>query len=1118
MTKYDFHQLLEPYEFQYLVRDILQIKEKCFFESFSPGKDGGIDLRKTTLDNSIIVQIKRYENNFRKLFYSLKKYELPKVEEFKPDRYIIVTSIPLGIGEKEQIFQLFKNYIKSTEDILGQDDLNNLLGLKEYFEVELNYPNLWFNSGNTFLNKVDIIVNNSIYEESRAEYENIVSMMKYFVPVDNFGKIINDLYKNRYLLITGNPGIGKTTLARAIMAYFVQKKNYQFIYIHNVESANRVYNPNKKQIFFFDDFWGSCFKEKDYSYMEERKLKEFIEKIEKSKNKILVLTSRNYVLEQGLINNIDIEDILKKRKVILQLKDYSLKFRVDILLKQLYETNLNFYYVKYIIDNINNVVYHKNFNPRVIESYLNNDSYIEVKDYEYYNFLLDDLDCPFDFLNKIYKKQTKAAQVVLYLILSFNGEIFLKDLKKLYFNTFKIAKERGINLEEYDINNILQQLENVFLKTKYTKHLGMRITFLNYSIMDFLYDNMFNLDTLGFIISDSLSYFNQFIFLLNIHENNLEYFGITKEILEDNIIKNFDDYNLIRNYLDLQFEEMSKEEQTLFKLNKLLEVENLSSKLKNFICFKFEEVLDALRKKDRKYIFKDYLSMLIKVVEKINKFRIYEGKEIIQIYYNNCIYASELFYIHDFKDIFSVEFEEFKNKNNLDNQLKRMVESDLIYFKEQKNYSALEELLILLDTNLAYLKINDDKYKELLNYDEENIFIEDDIDDDYEDNLNKDINDIKAYCYNFFQLEDELEFREAKQIIKEKLDNKKAQDLISYLSDNNNYLKAFLNNKDSLNILIDYYKKIPYFPPRVTDLCNVLITLILQNEEIDIKYFCDLVFIALETFYKNESVFTLNTLKNRIFSFNMKDKNIKKLLNSSIFVRHSKFFSFINPLIHSYLIVFGIHLMEKKQKEKLLDEVIFAFSPLNSITYTFMDYFEELCRCLIEKDEEYFKYYFLENYLEEFINSINTESEKSTVLSIINYFHFTIYLDNLSYEGLRDGDCCFINYELWNVLSLILGNFDLINYVTSEAFREFIKLFKNVMKINYNYYKINLDNIINDDKFYKWLKKYKLTDALLNFYNNIDALNKIVKTCTFDNFNDYKKAIKNKIEKEKVGS
>ena len=42
MADYNY-QLLQPTEFEDLARDILQVKEGIFIESFADGKDGGID-------------------------------------------------------------------------------------------------------------------------------------------------------------------------------------------------------------------------------------------------------------------------------------------------------------------------------------------------------------------------------------------------------------------------------------------------------------------------------------------------------------------------------------------------------------------------------------------------------------------------------------------------------------------------------------------------------------------------------------------------------------------------------------------------------------------------------------------------------------------------------------------------------------------------------------------------------------------------------------------------------------------------------------------------------------------------------------------------------------------
>lgn len=80
----------------------------------------------------------------------------------------------------QRILDVFSNHIKSSEDILSETDLNNFLGQEKYKDVELNYPNLWFQSGNIFLEKMDRLISYDLYEEARAEFENIQEMMKHY--------------------------------------------------------------------------------------------------------------------------------------------------------------------------------------------------------------------------------------------------------------------------------------------------------------------------------------------------------------------------------------------------------------------------------------------------------------------------------------------------------------------------------------------------------------------------------------------------------------------------------------------------------------------------------------------------------------------------------------------------------------------------------------------------------------------------------------------------------------------------------------------------------------------------------------------------------------------------
>ena len=65
MKSYEYNSIFTPQEFQDFARDIIQIKENKFIESFAEGKDGGIDGRFIDQEGNItILQVKRYKNIF----------------------------------------------------------------------------------------------------------------------------------------------------------------------------------------------------------------------------------------------------------------------------------------------------------------------------------------------------------------------------------------------------------------------------------------------------------------------------------------------------------------------------------------------------------------------------------------------------------------------------------------------------------------------------------------------------------------------------------------------------------------------------------------------------------------------------------------------------------------------------------------------------------------------------------------------------------------------------------------------------------------------------------------------------------------------------------------------
>jgi hypothetical protein len=135
MSKYDF-AFLSSFDFEELVRDLLQIEFAVTLECFKSGRDDGIDLRYSeNKDRSLIVQCKHYSgSSVKTLLQRLRFEEREKVQKLKPARYVFATSLGLTPSNKDKILKEFSPYCLSTGDILGRDDLNNLL--RKFPEIE----------------------------------------------------------------------------------------------------------------------------------------------------------------------------------------------------------------------------------------------------------------------------------------------------------------------------------------------------------------------------------------------------------------------------------------------------------------------------------------------------------------------------------------------------------------------------------------------------------------------------------------------------------------------------------------------------------------------------------------------------------------------------------------------------------------------------------------------------------------------------------------------------------------------------------------------------------------------------------------------------------------------
>ena len=480
MLDYDF-KILQPSEFECFSRDLLQAREDIFIESFADGRDKGIDLRFAySKDKTCIVQCKRYKE-WKELKGKLKE-EVEKVKRLSPQRYILTTSVDLTVKQKDEVLAMFNPFILSGMDVLGKKDLNNLL--EKNPEIEKNYHKLWLASTNV----LNTIINRATLNWSSFELEKIEKDIRLYVENESLNKALDVLKENHYVVISGIPGIGKTTLARMLVYTMLARGYEEFVYVDDMDTAAKMFSKEKRQIFFFDDFLGAnSFVQQSVSF--ENKLITFIDKVRNSKHTLFILSTREYVLSEAMahyeklsMSNIDIA------KCTIELEYYTKTIRAKILYNHLAEANIPPEYINVFIDKRGymTIINHQNFNPRVIESIIKEQIWETIDSNDFANKVKEFFDNPISVWQFAFEKLDVETRSTLLVLGTMGGHVRLDDFQEGY-RQFCIltSQEVGLKYDDVKWRQSLKVLMNCFLKIDNRNGIKL-VTMYNPSIADFI--------------------------------------------------------------------------------------------------------------------------------------------------------------------------------------------------------------------------------------------------------------------------------------------------------------------------------------------------------------------------------------------------------------------------------------------------------------------------------------------------------------------------------------------------------------------------------------------------------------------------------------------------------
>lgn len=697
MNDYNFLNL-SSFEFENFSRDILQEKLGIFFESFTSGQDGGVDLRATTnKDENIIVQAKRY-TKFSDLETSLKS-ELNNLKILQPDRYIITTSVGLTPKNKEAILKLFHPYIKSTEDILGKTDLNNLIGLHP--KVEERYYKLWLSSTN-ILNR---LVHSTVYNQSRFELDEIKETLKIYVQNESFKEALDILQENNYVIISGIPGIGKTTLSRMLVYRLLAKEFDDFIYVsESINDAYSYYEDGKKQIFFFDDFLGRNFLETGLSMNEDSKLIKFIDRIKNSKNKIFILATREYILNQAKnsfesLNNPSLDLV----KCTLDLSKYTKIIKAEILYNHLFFANVPKPHLKNLIENKGylKLIEHKSYNPRIIETFVQNHFWYNCEPKDFSKTILSFFDNPTSvWLHAFENTISKGSQITLLILSTIGTPVLIEDLR-IALNSFIIAniKKYPLTIDSIEFKKIIKELESTFVSTKMDSFKKIAVEFQNPSIQDFLINYIKDKNDLISDLINSFSFVSQFFRIFTFDKSVNEFnrrIPLNDELLNEYVDKIISDFSLFKsssvlrlNYEKNRFSWYKSESFIYSFLNQIL-IELDKSSNQKLYDFVIEEFVRNIEPQLNSY---DERKSYIKLLNKIHTENItIECEEIIDKFAKQVNSIESLKDFSELQNLFSEEYEEYVTNPKFKYKVEELVDGEIDNTEVNQYENLIDEL------------------------------------------------------------------------------------------------------------------------------------------------------------------------------------------------------------------------------------------------------------------------------------------------------------------------------------------------------------------------------------------------------------------------------------------